>query len=75
MSRDGNDYLADIKTASEKIQRFSHGMDREAFFDDDRTFHAVVHCRFIVGEAAKHTLERDRNQDPRTLSDFASLSG
>ncbi len=64
MSRDWNDYLADIKTASEKVLRFTNGMDREAFFDDDRTFHAVVHCLFIVGEATKHIPDDVRRRMP-----------
>lgn len=54
MSRDWRSYLADISTACEKVVRFTVGMDREAFFGDDRTYHAVIHCLLIVGEAAKH---------------------
>jgi uncharacterized protein with HEPN domain len=34
--------------------QFTTGMDRQAFFADDRTDHAVIHCLLIVGEAAKH---------------------
>ncbi len=43
MSRDWQAYLADICTACEKVTRFTTGMNREAFFGDDRTYHAVVH--------------------------------
>ena len=53
MARDWQAYLADIRTACEKVSQFTAGMDREAFFGDDRTYHAVVHCLLIVGEAAK----------------------
>ena len=53
MSREWQSYLADIITACEKVLQFRAGMDREAFFGDDKTYHAVVHCLLIVGEAAK----------------------
>jgi uncharacterized protein with HEPN domain len=39
-------------------------MDREAFFVDDRTYHAVVHCLLIVGEAAKHIPDEVRRRMP-----------
>jgi uncharacterized protein with HEPN domain len=64
MSRDWQAYLADIVTASEKVMRFTAGMDREAFFGDDRTFHAVIHCLLIVGEAAKHIPDDVRRRMP-----------
>ncbi len=53
MSRDWRAYLADIRTACDEVIQFAAGMDREAFFADARTYHAVVHCLLIVGEAAK----------------------
>ena len=64
MSRDSQAYLADIQTACEKVIRFTAGMDRAAFFADDRTYHAVVHCLLIVGEAAKHIPEDVRRRMP-----------
>ena len=39
-------------------------MDREAFFGDDRTYHAVVHCLLIVVEAAKRIPEDVRQRLP-----------
>ncbi len=53
MSRDWQAYLDDMRIACEKVIRFTAGMDRQAFFADDRTYHAAIHCLLIVGEAAK----------------------
>jgi uncharacterized protein with HEPN domain len=39
--------------ACEKVSRFTEGMDRPTFFEDDRTYHAVIHCLLILGEATK----------------------
>ena len=64
MSRDWRSYLADIRKACEKVADFTAGMDRAAFFADDRTYHAVVHCLLIVGEAAKHIPEDVRRRMP-----------
>jgi uncharacterized protein with HEPN domain len=64
MSRDWQTYLADIATACEKVIEFTTGMDRQAFFADDRTYHAVIHCLLIVGEAAKHIPEDARQRLP-----------
>jgi uncharacterized protein with HEPN domain len=64
MSRNWQTYLADITRACEKVTQFTAGMDREAFFGDDRTFHAVIHCLLIVGEAAKHIPDDVRQRMP-----------
>src|SRR5262249_3228362 len=64
MSRDWQSYLADIATACEKVTRFTAGMDRDAFFGDDRTFHDVIHCLLIIGEAVKHIPDEVRQQMP-----------
>src|SRR4051812_31103518 len=64
MSRDWHAYPADIRTACEKVAKFTAGLDREAFFGDDRTDHAVVHCLLIVGEAAKRIPDDVRQRGP-----------
>src|SRR5690242_16738629 len=64
MSRDWQVYLADIVQACEKVSRFTAGMGREAFFSDDRTFHAVIHCLLIIGEAVKHIPDDVRQRIP-----------
>ena len=33
---------------------YTDGMDRDAFIDDARTYHAVARCLELVGEAATH---------------------
>ena len=60
----GRSYLADIRTAYDKVAKFTAGMDRETFFADDRTYHAVVHCLPIVGEAAKRVPDDVRQRMP-----------
>jgi uncharacterized protein with HEPN domain len=65
MSRDWQTYLADIRTACEQVIQFTAGMDRDAFFGDDRTYHAVAHCLLIVGEAAKRIPEDVRRRWPQ----------
>jgi len=64
MSRDWQTCLAEIATAGEKVTLFTARMDRETFFGEDRTFHAVILCRLIIGEAAKHIPDDVRRRMP-----------
>ncbi|MCX9084965.1 MAG: DUF86 domain-containing protein [Candidatus Methanoperedens sp.] len=65
MKREFIDYLNDIFTAIEKVERFTQGMDLEEFVEDEKTVFAVVRALEIIGEAAKKipVQVRDRYQD------------
>jgi uncharacterized protein with HEPN domain len=54
MSRDWQFYFDDMVAGCEKVLRFTAGMNRREFFDDEKTHDAVVRNIQIVGEAAKH---------------------
>ncbi len=54
MSRDWRVYLADMVAGCEKVLRFTAGMTRAEFFEDEKTHDAVVRNIQIVGEGAKH---------------------
>lgn len=47
------DYLNDIVQAMEKVAEFIHGMDFEAFRQDDKTIYAVIRALEVIGEATK----------------------
>ena len=48
------DYLNDIKDSITEIREFTVGMSFEEFSYDRKTFHAVVRCFEIIGEAVKN---------------------
>jgi uncharacterized protein with HEPN domain len=73
MSREWQIYLDDIRTACEKILRFTSGMDRNAFFSDERTYHAAVHCLLIIGETVKRVPEDVRQRYP--LVEWKKIAG
>lgn len=56
-SRSLNLYLADIRTACEKILRYTQGMNRDAFLANELIFDATVRNIEIIGEAAKQVPE------------------
>ncbi len=56
--------LQDILEATQKILRYTKGLDYEAFLSDDRTVDAVVRNFEIIGEAANRLQEEFRTTHP-----------
>lgn len=54
MSRDYRLYLDDMRSAAEKVLRYTQGVDFARFVDDEKTYDAVVRNLEIIGEAARH---------------------
>jgi uncharacterized protein with HEPN domain len=54
VSRDWRLYWDDIIVACEKVLRYTEGMDRDAFLEDEKTFDAVLRNLEVIGEAAKN---------------------
>ena len=46
------DFVEDILDAITAIERYTQGMTREAFFEDDKTYNAVIRMLEIIGEAS-----------------------
>lgn len=46
--------IDDIIAATEKVLRYTEGMDKSAFVADERTVDAVVRNLIVIGEAARH---------------------
>ncbi len=53
MSRDFRVHLDDILEAIRRIQVYTHGMAPDQFFEDEKTFDAVVRNLEVIGEAVK----------------------
>lgn len=53
MSRDWQLYWDDMIESCRRVSEYTHGMDREAFFSDQRTCDAVIRNLEVLGEAAK----------------------
>ncbi|MDE3089798.1 MAG: DUF86 domain-containing protein [Chloroflexota bacterium] len=51
--RRDRDYIGDIRDAIERIQRYTNGMSREQFEEDEKTQDAVIRNLEVIGEAAK----------------------
>ena len=56
--------LKDILGALQRIRRYTAGMDRQTFVDDDLVTDAVIRNLEIVGEAAKHVPDRVARRHP-----------
>ena len=62
--RDPTLYLKDILNAIEAIERFTEGIDYEAFRQDDMRSSAVIRKFEIIGEAAKHIPDPIKQENP-----------
>ncbi len=56
--------LEDILEATSRIQAYTSGMDREAFFSDTKTLDAVIRNFIVIGEAARYLPEEVINRYP-----------
>ena len=64
MSREHRFFLEDMRTACEKVARFTQGVTQAQFLADEKTLDAVMRNLEIIGEAAKHIPEDVRQQHP-----------
>lgn len=60
--RDPAILIADMLDACAKIHRYTEGMSRESFLQDEKTIDAVIRNLTVIGEAAQQMPETDRNQ-------------
>ncbi|GAC1450428.1 MAG: DUF86 domain-containing protein [Isosphaeraceae bacterium] len=64
MSRKLEDRIDDILACCEKILRFTSGITREQFFEQDLVMDAVLRNIEIIGEATKHIPDDVRARMP-----------
>ena len=62
MSRDYRLFLEDMQTSSEKIVRYTRGLNKEEFLKDEKTYDAVVRNLTVIGEAVKHIHDKVRER-------------
>jgi uncharacterized protein with HEPN domain len=57
-------FLNDILASSTKVLEYTAGMDRGQFFQDSKTYDAVLRNLAIIGEAAKNIPDEIRSKHP-----------
>jgi uncharacterized protein with HEPN domain len=62
--RRDRDYIEDIHDAIERTQRYTNGMSREQFEEDEKTQDAVIRNLEVIGEAAKGITASMRRENP-----------
>ena len=73
MSRSWLLFLADMEQASEKVLRFTEGLDLAAFTSQEMAYDAVLRNLEIIGEAAKGIPPRMRDRYPDV--DWRGIAG
>jgi uncharacterized protein with HEPN domain len=73
MSRDYRLYLDDIQSSTEKILRYTQGLDFGSFTNDAKTFDAVVLNLQIIGEAVKNIPDSIKAKYPQV--DWRRIAG
>ncbi|MBI5080230.1 MAG: DUF86 domain-containing protein [Chloroflexi bacterium] len=78
MSRDYRLFLDDIKTACQKVLRYTSEMSYEQFINDEKTYDAVVRNLEVIGEAAKKVPDEVRERYPdiewKKISGFRDIA-
>lgn len=64
MSRDFRLYLEDMLASARRVLDFTRRYSREQFFEDAKTFDAVVRNLEVIGEAAKNIPSEVRERHP-----------
>jgi len=62
--RDYRLHISDIEEAIIKIKKYTKNIDFTLFKDDTKTYEAVLHNLFIIGEAANKIPEELQNKHP-----------
>ena len=71
--RDNILLLEDMCEAAQKILKYTHGLDRDQFFRDEKTGDAVVRNFEIIGEAANRLEDEFKNIN--TQIEWSKLRG
>ena len=61
--REYEDYLRDMLENAEKALSFVQGLDYDGFCNDDKAMYAVIRALEIIGEGARKTPEKVREEN------------